>query len=359
MGNYLPNQGVTCDDEQKKLIDQLKRRVTVQALVQILDEFREQPKVRLEYEEFDLLLSPMLNNTSTLFNKLCDSAQNINFYEAWIVMVLFCKNAEYEERIRLLFDSFDLDHGGSLDRKELGQFIAAAIFGICKCCGIPEPNKMTVSQFVSAQFTLVDEDGSGNIEFEEFQQWINESMIIQDFILRYTGVQTIDRARLVYEQHCAYWNELFTKASVSYFGVRYLEMDTLKALLEAELVEYDIDIRQKLYSIMAYNGEQIIEEKVYQKIMAVWSSFSANDINNDNELDLGEIKMLWWLIEGQKPSNAVLEREMRVMDTDGNGSIDRIEWLAYLVSPKDPNAEALGNKDYFDFELRENFSKAD
>ena len=44
--------------------------------------------------------------------------------------------------------------------------------------------------------------------------------------------------------------------------------------------------------------------------MSVWSTFTANDINNDNELDVNEIKMMWWLLDGKKPINSKLEREI-------------------------------------------------
>ena len=110
----------------------------------------------------------MLNNTQLLFTALKDNSNCANFYEAFIVMVLFCRTADYEERMRLVFDSFDIDSGGCLDRKELSQFINASIFGLCKICGIPEPSKLNVSKFISAQFVLVDSDGSGNIEYEEY-----------------------------------------------------------------------------------------------------------------------------------------------------------------------------------------------
>ena len=71
-------------------------------------------------------------------------------------------------------------------------------------------------------------------------------------------------------------------------------------------------------------------------MVLVWSAFTANDINNDNELDVYEIKMMYWLLDGEKPAPAKLEREMKIMDTDGNGTIDRLEWLSYLCSPKLP-----------------------
>lgn len=44
-----------------------------------------------------------------------------------------------------------------------------------------------------------------------------------------------------------------------------------------------------------------------------------------------------------------------MMDTDGNGVIDRLEWLSYLCSPTEPGQQSLGSKDYYDFELRELF----
>jgi hypothetical protein len=33
--------------------------------------------------------------------------------------------------------------------------------------------------------------------------------------------------------------------------------------------------------------------------MKPWASFSATDINNDNELDISELKTLIWLMDGE------------------------------------------------------------
>lgn len=65
-------------------------------------------------------------------------------------MVLFCRAAEYDERLVLIFGSFDIDNGGELDRKELSIFITSAIFGLCKVCGIPLPSKLNLSIFIGA-----------------------------------------------------------------------------------------------------------------------------------------------------------------------------------------------------------------
>lgn len=133
---------------------------------------------------------------------------------------------------------------------------------------------------------------------DEFNAWINESRDIQDFVLRYTGVQTISRAKLVYAEYCQYWSDLFISLSVEYFGVRYVELVTLKEALNIELAGFDAEIRNTLYNLMAYEGEEIIDQANFEQMMRVWASFSANDINEDNVLDNTEIKMMWWLLEG-------------------------------------------------------------
>ena len=43
-------------------------------------------------------MSPMLNNPLPLFQTICDG-DSISFYESFIVLVLFCKYAEFEERL--------------------------------------------------------------------------------------------------------------------------------------------------------------------------------------------------------------------------------------------------------------------
>ena len=40
------------------------------------------------------------------------------------------------------------------------------------------------------------------------------------------------------------------------------------------------------------------------------------------------------------------------MDEDGNGVIDRMEWISYLCAPPLLNGPGRGNPSYYDFELR-------
>ena len=46
------------------------------------------------------------------------------------------------------------------------------------------------------------------------------------------------------------------------------------------------------------------------------------------------------------------------MDADESGTIDRLEWMAYLCSTT-TDLSGKGGKDYYDFELREQFEKCD
>ena len=46
------------------------------------------------------------------------------------------------------------------------------------------------------------------------------------------------------------------------------------------------------------------------------------------------------------------------MDADNSGTIDRLEWMAYLCSTS-TGTGSNGQKDYFDFELRAAFEDAD
>ena len=46
------------------------------------------------------------------------------------------------------------------------------------------------------------------------------------------------------------------------------------------------------------------------------------------------------------------------MDSDNSGTIDRMEWVAYLASPP-ASIYQLGNMNYFDFELRDMFEDGD
>ena len=135
-------------------------------------------------------------------------------------------------------------------------------------------------------------------------------MIIQDFILRYSGVQTYIRADMVYTTEVKNWKKFFTTNGVEYFGDYFIEYDALTVALEGVLQHIDTDTRRQLYYVFNTEDQSVVNYDDFMRIMTIWSSFTANDINNDNTLDLRELKMLIWLHRRSKPNRAEIEREI-------------------------------------------------
>lgn len=89
------------------------------------------PREDMTWEEFDNIFSPALNNCWPLFDALSESGY-INIYEVFITATIFSKDTEYEDKLLCIFKAFDIDGGGTLDRRELTKFIICAVNGICK-----------------------------------------------------------------------------------------------------------------------------------------------------------------------------------------------------------------------------------
>ena len=118
--------------------------------------------------------------------------------------------------------------------------------------------------------------------------------------------------------------------------------------MDKELSEFNADVRKKLFFLLAQRDSKLISGEEFMDMMKIWCAFSANDINNDNELDAQETKMLFWLVDGKKPTAQKIKREREIMDTDKSGTIDRLEWMAYLCS----GSPTGGIEGFIDFELR-------
>ena len=151
------------------------------------------------------------------------------------------------------------------------------------------------------------------------------------------------------------WDEFFLEISVNFCGTNYVEKDLLTKEMDKKLDFIDEPTRKKLYYLLDYEGDTVISDSSFSSLMKIWACFSANDINNDNELDINEIKTLFWLFDGVKPSKDKIDRETKIMDADGNGTVDRLEWLKYLCS----GGSGGNGKDYYDFRLREMFDRCD
>ena len=81
-------------------------------------------------------------------------------------------------------------------------------------------------------------------------------------------------------------------------------MDSLKRELKNALKDIQPLIRERLFVVLDFENKGAVSELEYFTVMKPWASFSATDINNDNELDAGELKTLIWLVDAVEPSEA-------------------------------------------------------
>lgn len=127
-------------------------------------------------------------------------------------------------------------------------------------------------------------------------------------------------------------------------------MQELKKELRGALKEIKPKIRDHLFEILDSEDKGAVSEAEYMNVMRPWASFSATDINNDNELDADELKTLIWLVDEVEPSEVRVQRDLKLIDSDGSGTIDRLEYIAYLATP-----DHGSGKEKLDFGLKEKF----
>jgi hypothetical protein len=104
-------------------------------------------------------------------------------------------------------------------------------------------------------------------------------------------------------------------------------MHELKKELKGTLNKIKPELNQKLFLLLDCQDKGAVSEMEYFNVMRPWASFSATDINNDNELDAGELKTLIWLVDNREPTEARVQRDLQLIDADGSGTIDRLEYI--------------------------------
>ena len=192
MGGFLDKQKETT---MSKSMVKFLRAITLPSIFECYEYYikKYSPNNDLNREEFDDVFSPILNDSDIFFDKLVQN-NKADFYEALASMTMFSKG-EFNTKIKSLYQIYDTDGSGEIDREELKVFLSSGILGLWKILGIPVPYETEIQNFAYDCFKQMDEDGSGDIEYDEFETWIRNSDEIQDFLLRYTGQQTMDRAK--------------------------------------------------------------------------------------------------------------------------------------------------------------------
>lgn len=156
-----------------------------------------------------------------------------------------------------------------------------------------------------------------------------------------------------YNDQCQVFEEIFDCCAVSFFGDKYAKVSEIKNIFEKALYFVDREVRDQLYMTMDYSNKGLVDYETYTEIMRAWASFSAVDINNDNELDIKELKTLIWAMEGKEPDEKRMQKELKDRDLDFDKLVSRLEFITYLLTP---SGEGQG---YYDFKIKRMFDQSD
>lgn len=137
-------------------------------------------------------------------------------------------------------------------------------------------------------------------------------------------------------------------------GENYATVLSLKKVLKKALPSHESQHLEELFLYLDSEGKGAVSEEDFYAIMKPWASFSATDINGDGELDVTELKCLIWLMIDEEPPEYRVQRDMKAIDADGSGYVDRMEWIQYLACP-DPET----GKTTFNFKLKKAFDTHD
>lgn len=184
------------------------------------------PESKLTKEEFDDIFSPILNDTEVFYHRF-EVYDRADFYEALNAMTMFSKG-EFNTKIKSLYNIYDVDGSGEIDKDELKVFLKSGILGLCRMLSLSIPLDNEITSFAYNCFKQMDTDRSGSIEYDEFEFWIRNSDEIQDFLLVYTGQQTMDRAQKRYNTLLEGYKEAFNAVCIEFMGENYATTDSLK-----------------------------------------------------------------------------------------------------------------------------------
>ncbi|CAJ1450286.1 unnamed protein product, partial [Effrenium voratum] len=96
--------------------------------------------------------------------------------------------------VKDIFDSFDEDDTGTLD---IGEFQNVAMRILCSQLGDTDQAAERARHLCERNFSLIDSDGSGSVDFEEFLRWYSSRSFHQSLLLTDRERQIRDLAKKV------------------------------------------------------------------------------------------------------------------------------------------------------------------
>ena len=206
----------------------------------------------------------------------------------------------YSEKVRLVFDTMDVDGNSTLDRSEISE-LGEAIMG----------ESMTEEQ-LDAAMAVMDADGSGEVDFDEFLTWWTETVKRDEEL-----PPTAQNVSLEPDQASSGWeSSVFGK----FFGGRRGGANKARPPpVKLPPAQHSDDVVRRLFDKM--------------------------DADGSGGLDRGEVANLAKTLGAEVESEADLDAAMALMDADGNGCVDYEEFKAWYQQFVSEQVDAASQAD--------------
>jgi Ca2+-binding EF-hand superfamily protein len=131
-----------------------------------------------------------------------NSEAMVDIMELYAIFYTFAK-AQFNDKVKAVFNLFDYDCSGQIEFPELCSTLQSFIMALCKITNSKLPKETEIQHLAVKAFTYLDPDGSGTIDFNEFEDWITTDEDIQDILLIYLHYLTRNKAL---DLHIKYYN---------------------------------------------------------------------------------------------------------------------------------------------------------
>ena len=295
----------------------------------------------LNYSQFDDIFCGFCNDCEPYFLMLQNDhaiGKTVDMYESLGAFAIFCGDI-FPNKLRFIFHLFDFDKSNTIELTELVMTLQSVIRALCKFVNLPIPTLKEIEDLSYSIFSLIDHDNNKKLTFDEFKDWVCNSIEIQDFLLRYTGTQTMENLSRRRDMIMANLKFFFDHAAGQ--GKDIAKASEIRSLIEKDSKYSKMDpatydflfnllINTTDYELNGKGDGKSVIRSVYVPIMKAWSSFSAADADGEESICIKEFPNLLWAFEGKQCGEIRVAREIKQIDVNGSEFIDRIEWLSHF-----------------------------
>ena len=224
------------------------------------------------------------------------------------------KEEKEEQYFREMFNSIDVDGGGTLDRSEVAQL------------SINMGRELRQIE-LDAAMAEMDPNGDGSVDFDEFKTWFKALMESDELVREVFEAADKDESGVIDRDELrSIMKELGNPLSPTQLDEAMSDMDS-DGSGEIDFVEFSA-WWSKLQSTQTLRAQGQDPQAAYYKEM-----FLKADTGGEGSLDRDELSVL--MIElGRKMADYELDTAMQLMDEDGGGTVDFEEfskWFAWLL----------------------------